>query len=80
MREKIGNDLSDLHLFQAYFHPPGNLSINALSDFKADNSLVKHSAGGVDPLQVNLDLSPVIGLVPALSIALYPLNHAEIAD
>ena len=78
--EKYVIKVSNLHLLQAYLHPPRNLSIYSLSDFKADDSLVKHSAGGVNPLQVDLDLSPVIGLVPALSIALYPLHHAEIAD
>ena len=70
--------ISNLHLLQAYLHPPGNLSIYSLSDFKADNSLVEHSARAVQPLQIDLNLSPVIGLVPALSVTLYPLDNAEV--
>ena len=71
---------SDLHLLQAYFHPPGDLSINSLSDFKADNSLVKDPARAVESLQIDLDLSPVIGLVPTLPVALYPLHHTEVCS
>ena len=69
----------DLHLLETYLHPPGNLSIYPLSYFKADNPLVKHSPRAVDGLQIDLHLSPVVRLVPALSIALYPLYHAEVS-
>ena len=76
--EKYVIKVSNLHLLQAYLHPPGNLSIYSLSDLKADNSLIEHSARAVEPLQIDLDLSPVIGLVPAFSVTLYPLHHTKV--
>ena len=79
LERKSATKWADLHLLQAYLHPPGNLSINALSDFKADNSLVKYSARAVDPLQIDLHLGPIIWLVPAFAVALYPLHHPEVA-